>query len=258
MTIDMLQQLVDVGSITLDQEKSSVKERYVMLTASKLAKDSLQVYITWIRPVLLIGGMSSSNPIVKAAEEVCDKWTTRAWELLMMAGPEWQLFLAQRGVNHDPKKKIQRFRMILKLTREQLVFKDSHVKEQRKLSKKRAVAKPTDIQAHVALMTRHNRSAIINGSGAQEQNLGASLKKEIKRHTGNSITTTLLRKLITTDAKGLDEEQKKIVDQAMEHTKGVAVRNYTLANIGVMTKDSKAWAEHFEVGLNVKHLAKYL
>jgi hypothetical protein len=259
VTMTQMRKFIADDVLLLKQAKASVTERNVVITTpGALWKRTMETILKWVIPTLLHGGMSISNPTVEAAKGVSSKWTAEVWRLINLDDPEWLMFLTEKGIELSKNKKRKRFDTIMLVHGKAISFSATYIKTAKGKSKSKTLKAPTPLQVYRATMMRHNEFAFLNASGGKDKQLGVSLAHATMTFAGESIKTTIFRKLVTTESKELDKDEKKMVDQALEHTTAVAESNYTLSNITELKKGSLAWNKHFEGGLEWDKLAKYM
>ena len=232
------------------QEKLSVKNQFVVLPCNDVVKQGLTYYLEFIRPVLAMGGKGASHLDCKKAGFILEADVERAHEHITMAPDEWCQFLIKEGVvvgggRRTPSRWAMIFERCGPWSWDPALIK----RNKRKID---YGSPPTLSQLRIAVNTRVNESFFLDASGDSMERCGDYLALICSKYAGVPMKITMLRKLVTTEAK----EQGKpmaIVDEALEHTAAISEKHYQLKDMDAVGDE---WAEIYQAGVDMSDLGK--
>ena len=232
------------------QEKLSVKNPFVVLPCNPVVKQGLAYYLEFIRPVLAMGGKGASHLDCKKAGFILEADVERAHEHITMAPDEWCQFLIKEGVivgggRRTPSRWAMIFERCGPWSWDPALIKRT----------KRKVdygSPPTLSQLRIAVNTRFNESFLLDASGDSMERCGDSLALICSKYAGVPMKITMLRKLVTTEAKGQGKPMA-IVDEALEHTAAISEKHYQLKDMDAVGDE---WAEIYQAGVDMSDLGK--
>jgi hypothetical protein len=239
------------GNLIRKQMKGSVKNKLVVLPSNDVVKQGLDFYINLIRPVLATGGKSTAHLDCKQAAYIKEEDVKRASELIAMPADDWCKFLVKHGfIIGGGRRAPSRWPLIYERSGPWNWDATLIKRKNRKVDYARP---PTMIQLRIAVNTRANNSFLLDSNGDSMVRCGDSLSLICNKYGGVAMTPTLLRKLVTTEAKNQGKPMT-IVDEALEHTEAVSEKHYRLKDMEVV---GNKWAEIYDSGLDMTDMAAH-
>jgi hypothetical protein len=252
MKVDEVDKWISGGkNLIRRQVKESVRNKMVVLPSNEVVKQGLRFYLDFIRPVLATGGKSASHLDCKKAAFILEADVVRANKYMSMDPDDWYKFLINEGIvigngHRSPPRWPMIFERCGPWNWDATLIK----RGKRKVDYSHP---PTLTQLRIAVNTRDNDSFLLDSCGDAMVRCGDFLSLICNAYAGVSMKPTMLRKLVTTEAKGHGDSMH-IVDEALEHTADTSENHYQLKD---MEKVGGKWAEIYEAGVDMADLSKH-
>jgi hypothetical protein len=254
MTMDQGLELHRLGYVETGQGKSSssVRQVGVSLPLKGDTKHLLQFAMLDIRPLLINGGMSTTNPNLLAAKGVRSASTKAFAAVRDLDVNKYYLWCLKEHVDVGPGQKQRKDDTIYKILRPDLTFSPSYLSMRRSNAakigaKKFVVRQPTLEQIVRSLFLQENNSLFIDSKGQAHNELGKDFAYITEKIIGKSITPTWFRKFVTASTRDNGEDHAKIVDKACEHTSKTAKSNYNIQDSAKLKADSSKFSAIYQM-----------
>jgi hypothetical protein len=250
LTILQFQQLCEGEVVIVEQQKASVKDKYVPLVASsEQFSPTMRAWFKHGRPTLLRQGLSSQDPIVVGAMAIRPTDVDSAWKFMHQRKPAYDILLQE----HEMYKRTgnpSRLTMFMHLHGAKLEFNQKFIDQQAKKNKGKGEVelKPTAQQLQIAMNWHKNEAVFLthNGDPANGGSFGVMLGKVSKKHCGTMIKPIKFRTLVTHKARKEGNVEMKIIDRACEHTPEVSAKFYNPTDSEQQNQQAREFADYYK------------